>query len=94
MGTPETYVRQADEGLVRAHAEELIELGKKHGVRHLRFASAGRLLGRVDVGMDALDVAAFSADAGDLLEAEVLLFSDSVLGHPNVSLDLVHARPL
>jgi hypothetical protein len=94
MGSAETYLRQADEALVRAHAAELIALGVRHGVHDLRFASTGRLVGRLDKGMDALDVAAFAADAEELLSAEVLLLSETVLNHPNVSPDLIEARPI
>ena len=39
-------------------------------------------------------LAAFAADAEDLLGASVSLLSDAVLGKANVSLDLVHATAL
>lgn len=84
----------ADEALVRAHAGELAELAARHGITQLRYASPGRLVGRVAGDKDLYDVAGFDADAGDLLGASVMLFSDAVLSKPRVSLDLVAARPL
>jgi hypothetical protein len=36
-----------------------------HGIHDLRFASAGRLLGRIDPDRDMLDMAAFATDAED-----------------------------
>jgi hypothetical protein len=60
----------------------------------LRFASAGRLVGRVDGDRDLLDVAAFEAEAEDLLGAWVRLLSGAVVNKPNVSEDLVRAALL
>ena len=93
MSTPAEDRPGADEQLVRAHAAELAELAAVHGIHELRFASAGRLLGRVDHDRDLLDMAEFAA-AEQLLGAPVLLLSDAVLAKPNVSADLVHARAL
>lgn len=84
----------ATEQVVRRHAAELAELAAAHGIHDLRFASVGRLLGRVDPDRDMLDMAAFEADAEDLLGGVVSLLSDAVLGKANVSLDLVHATAL
>jgi hypothetical protein len=84
----------ADESLVRAHAPQLAALAARYGIRDLRFASAGRLVGRVDPDRDALDMAGFAAAAEELLGAEVSLFSEAVLTKPNVSADLVHAHAL
>lgn len=84
----------ANEQLVRAHAAELTALAAEHGIHDLRFASAGRLLGRVDADRDALDMAEFAAAAEKLLGAEVSVLSEAVLSKPNVSSDLVHARAL
>jgi hypothetical protein len=80
--------------LVRGHAETLTALAADHGIHDLRFASPGRLIGRVDANRDAQDIAEFAAAAGTVLGAEVSLLSDAVLGKPNVSPDLVHARAL
>ena len=84
----------ADEAVVRAHVDELRALAGRHGISELRFASTGRLVGRVSEDRDLLDVASFDADASDLLGAAVMLFSDRVLNKPNVSTDLVAARAL
>ncbi len=94
MGDPAAEPAGADEGLVRAHAGELAVLGATHGVHDLRFASTGRLVGRVDLDRDAFDMAAFAAAAERLLQAPVVLLSDAVLTKQNVSADLVHARAL
>lgn len=84
----------ADEELLRAHAAELNALAAAHGIHALRFASPGRLVGRVDPDRDALDMAEFAAEAEKLLDADVSLLSDAVLDKPNVSPDLVSARAL
>ena len=84
----------ADEATVRARAVDLKRLGEVHGVRRLRFASPGRLVGHMDDDRDALDAMAFEAAATELLGAPVGLFSDGVLGKANVSVDLVYARAL
>ena len=84
----------ATEEVVRQHAAELAGLAANHGIHDLRFASAGRLLGRVDPDRDMLDMAAFAAEAEDVLGAPVSLLSDAVLDKPNVSQDLVHATAL
>ncbi|MHB1910938.1 MAG: hypothetical protein ACYCTI_02660 [Acidimicrobiales bacterium] len=91
---PELTPRPADEALVRAHAEELRSVAQRHGISELRFASAGRLVGKVDQARDLFDVAAFDVEASDVLGAAVMLFSDRVLAKPNVSADLVSARAL
>lgn len=92
MSAPGVEPAGADEPLVRAHAGELAALAAEHGIHELRFASVGRLLGRVDSDRDALDMAEFAAAAENLLGAEVSLLSDVVLAKPDVSADLVHAR--
>lgn len=79
---------------MRAHAAELRELGLGMGITGLRFASPGRLVGHVDAGKDALDVIDFDIAATQLLGATVELFSDAVLDKPNITLDLVDARPV
>jgi hypothetical protein len=84
----------ADEALVRAHADELRATGARRGITELRFASSGRLVGRVDEDRDLYDVAGFDADASEILGAPVSLFSDQVLAKPNVSADLVAAHAL
>ena len=84
----------ASEELVRAHAAELTALAAEHGIHELRFASTGRLVGRINPERDALDMAEFAAAAERLLGAEVSLLSEAVLAKPNVSADLVHARAL
>lgn len=80
--------------MVRAHARELVALAARYGIHDLRFASAGRLLGRIDPERDALDMAEFAAAAEQLLGEEVSLLSDAVVSKPNVSADLLHARAL
>jgi len=94
MSTPAAEPPGADEDLVRAHASELVALAAEHGIDQLRFASTGRLLGRVDSDRDALDMATFAAAAERLLGAPVQLLSDAVLTKPNVSADLERARAL
>jgi hypothetical protein len=94
VGTPALEPAAADEALVRTHARELVALAAEHGIHALRFASPGRLLGRVDPDRDALDMAEFAVEAGNVLGAEVSLLSDAVLSKPNVSADLLNARAL
>jgi len=84
----------ASEAAVRAHSHALSKLAAQFGITQLRFASDGRLVGRVAEARDALDVAEFEVAARQLLEADVGLFSDRVLTKPNVSPDLVASRPL
>ena len=79
---------------MRAHAARLADLAKRHGIYELRFASAGRLVGRVDDNRDLLDVAAFEVEAEQLLGATVQLLSGAVVNKPNVSEDLIHAALL
>lgn len=94
MSTPAGERRSADETLVRAHLAELISLADRFGITELRFASPGRLVGRVADDRDALDMAEFDVAACELLGADVQIFSDRVLSKSNVSPDLVAARPL
>jgi hypothetical protein len=94
MSAPAEDRPGADEALVREHAAELTKLAGTHGIHDLRFASPGRLVGRVDADRDLLDISEFAAAAERLLGAPVLLLSDAVLDRPNVSYDLVHARAL
>lgn len=84
----------ASEEVVRQHAHELAVLAGQHGIHDLRFASMGRLRGRVDEDRDMLDMVAFSAAAEDLLGAPVSLLSDAVIDKPNVSRDLIEAVAL
>lgn len=84
----------ADEASVRARSGELRALAESHGVTDLRYASPGRLVGHVAQDRDLLDMVEFDLAATDLLAAKVSLFSDAVLGHPHVSVDLVDATPL
>jgi hypothetical protein len=84
----------ADEAAVRRHADELRALAARHGISQLRFASAGRLVGRVDEDRDAFDAADFEVAARQLLGADVGLFSDRVLNNEHVSPDLVAALPV
>jgi len=84
----------ADEATVRRRGEELRALAAHHGISELRFASPGRLVGHVAEDKDALDTADFEIAARALLGAEVGLFSDRVLGKPNVSPDLIAAQPV
>jgi hypothetical protein len=83
-----------DEQHVLAHRDELVRLAGSFGVSDLRFASAGRLVGRVADDKDLLDVVGFDLAVEELLGARVSLFSDRVLVNDNVSQDLVDARPL
>jgi len=94
VGTSAAEPIAASEDVVRAHAAELTALAAEHGIHDLRFASSGRLVGRVDSDRDALDMAEFAAEAEQLLGAEITLLSEAVLGKPNVSSDLVQARAL
>lgn len=79
---------------MRAHVAHLCDVAARHGIAALRYASPGRLVGRVDATRDPLDVAAFDIEASELLGAVVMLFSDQVLSNPNVSPDLVTAYAL
>lgn len=92
MSSPAAGRAGASEDTVRAHAAQLRALAATHGIHDLRFASPGRLVGRVDPDRDALDMAEFAAAAEQLLGAEVSLLSAAVLDKPNVSTDLLHAR--
>ena len=96
MSSPamEPSLPPVDEATVRAHAGELRALAARHGITGLRFASPGRLVGHLAEDRDAFDVADFEIAAVSMLGAEVRLYSDRVLGKPNVSPDLVAARPL
>jgi hypothetical protein len=62
----------ADEARVRAHAGDLRELGRRHGVTNLRFASPGRLLGHVADDKDMFDMIDFGLEASELLRAKSL----------------------
>lgn len=84
----------ADEAAVHAHRDALRALAAQHGIRELRFASPGRLVGHVAEDRDALDTADFEIAARALLGAEVGLFSDRVLSKPHVSPDLITAQPV
>jgi hypothetical protein len=90
----EPLLPPADETVLRAHADELRALAARYGISDLRFASAGKLVGHVAEDRDAFDVADFEVAAVELLGAELRLYSDRVLGKPNVSRELVAARPL
>lgn len=79
---------------MRSHADELRALAARYGITELRFASSGRLVGRVAADRDALDTADFEIAARVLLRAEIGLFSDRVLRKPHVSPDLVAAHPV
>ena len=77
---------------MRARAAELRALAERFGITSLRYASPGRLEGRVQADKDALDVVEFDIAASELLGAEVELFSGAVLGKPNLSPDLLTTR--
>ncbi|MDN5763684.1 MAG: hypothetical protein L0H41_15385 [Microlunatus sp.] len=89
-----TLLPPADEATVRRRGGELSALAAQHGISDLRFASPGRLVGRIAEGRDALDTADFEIAARALLGAEVGLFSDRVLSKQNVSPDLIAAQPV
>lgn len=80
--------------LLRRHAADLLVLAARHGVSSVRVAGPGRLVGHLGDERDSFDVADFETAADALLGAEVVLFSDGVLGKQNVSPDLVAATPL
>lgn len=84
----------ADEATVRAHADELIALARRHGIGRLRYASPGRIVGHIAADRDLFDVFAFERAAHGLLGAEIEVFSDAVLTKEHVSPDLVAAREL
>lgn len=88
------HLPAATEAQVRAHAAELSELAARHGITELAFASAGKLLGRVDDNHDLFDVFEFQRAATDLVGGEVALFSVGALVNENVSPDLRSATPL
>lgn len=90
----EPWVPPASEVALRRHAEALKALARRHGITALRLAADGKLVGRVSDDLDAFDVIDFEIEAVALLGAEVHLYSDRVLGKPNVSPELRTARPL
>ncbi len=79
---------------MRSHGVQLRALAERHGIAELRYASPGRLVGKVADDRDAYDTADFEIAARSLLGAEIGLFADRVLSKPNVSPDLVAARPV
>jgi hypothetical protein len=79
---------------LRRHAADLVGLAARHGVSSLGVAGPGRLVGHLDDDRDSFDVADFETAAELLVGAEVILFSDGVLGKANVSPDLEAAAPL
>lgn len=83
-----------DERTVQTRADEVRALAARHGITELRFASPGRLVGHVASDRDLFDVFAFQREAGQLLGADVELFSDAVVDKDHVSPDLAAARPL
>lgn len=91
---PEPVLALANREVVEAHVDALRELAERHGITALRFASTGRLVGRVAADRDSIDVAEFELAAVELLGAELRLYSDAVLTKENVSPDLVAAEPL
>lgn len=84
----------AAEAIIRANAARLREVASRHGIRDLRFASSGRLVGHVASNRDLFDVFAFQHEARQLLGADVELFSDAILDHEHVSPDLASASAL
>lgn len=84
----------ASEALLRAHGEELRSVASAYGITQLGVAGPGRLVGRIGLGRDLFDVAHFETAAAKVLGANVELFSEGVLGHANVSPDLLAATPL
>lgn len=72
----------------------LIELAARYRIGELRFASPGRLVGRIDEPREALETIELELAASELLGAEVDLFSDRVLTKPHVSADLLAAAPV
>lgn len=94
MADTERELPKADRARVQAHVDELREVADHHGITDLRFASPGRLVGRVADDRDALDVSRFELAAAELLGAAASLYSDAVLDKPNVSPDLLTAEPL
>lgn len=88
------HLPPATERQVRSHAAELVELGARHGITALAFASPGRLRGHLADDRDLFDMFEFQRDATALLGAEVALYSDGALANEHVSPDLVTATPL
>ncbi|ORA41479.1 hypothetical protein BST20_05110 [Mycobacterium branderi] len=76
---------------VRSHAAQLRELGGRYGVTELAFASAGRLIGRIDNDRDLFDMFELQRAATDLVGGEIVLFSADALANENVSPDLQSA---
>ena len=90
----EPHLPPAGERAVRAHAGQLRSLAAKHGITELRFAAPGKLVGHVAEDRDLFDVVDFEAEAEQLMGHEVDLYSDRVLSKPNVSPELIEAKPL
>lgn len=88
------HLPPATEARVRAHAAQLTEMGARHGVTALAFASAGKLLGHVDDDHDLFDMFEFQRAATDLVGSEIVVFSVGALANENVSDDLQSATPL
>jgi hypothetical protein len=88
------HLPPASEQQVHSHAAELITLAARHGITGLAFASPGRLRGHVADDRDLFDIFEFQRAAGELLGAEVTVYSDGALRNQHVSPDLVSATPL
>lgn len=83
-----------DEQTARANADALHRVAAEHGISALRFAAPGRLVGHLDDGRGMGDMADFQIAVEELLGRYTDFFADRVLSKPNVSPDLVAARPL
>src|SRR5258706_14526035 len=91
---PQQTPNPASVELLRRHASDLIALAVRHGVSALRVAGPGRLVGHLADERDSFDVADFETAAEALLGADIVLFSDGVLGKQNVSPELGTGTPL
>ncbi len=79
---------------VRAHARELRELARSHGLSRIRVASTGRLVVAADDSADYFDLADFQQAASHLLQADVQALPEGVLRNEHASEDLIAAIPL
>jgi hypothetical protein len=85
---------QADEGVIRAHAAELIAMAESLGLMNVRYASDNRLVVSVPDRFQRLGPFTLAEEASYLLGRRIHVYSDEVLKNPRVSPDLVAATPL
>jgi hypothetical protein len=84
----------ADEGVIRAHASELIAMARSLGLADLRYASGNRIVVRLTESAVTFGDYRFAEEASFHLGYQIRVYDDEVLKNPGVSPDLVAAMPL